>query len=154
MSITIKNLEAALAGESQAHIKYRYFAKLARAEGFEEVARHFEHTADQELLHAWGHLELLIGKPNTKECLEKAIEGETYEFTTMYPTFESEANAENNQVALNEFRTQIVESATHAEEFKQLLAKAEKRFSALKRVEQRHAQAYQEKLDSVTFPVV
>ena len=72
----------------------------------------------------------------------------------MYPTFESEANAENNQVALNEFRTQIVESATHAEEFKQLLAKAEKRFSALKRVEQRHAQAYQEKLDSVTFPVV
>ena len=39
MSITIKNLESALAGESQAHIKYRYFAKLARAEGFEEVAK-------------------------------------------------------------------------------------------------------------------
>ena len=154
VSNTLKNLESALAGESQAHIKYRYFAKIAREEGNEEIAKHFEHTADQELLHAWGHLELLIGKPNTKECLEKAIEGETYEFTTMYPTFESEANAENNQVALNEFRTQIVESATHAEEFKQLLAKAEKRFSALKRVEQRHAQAYQEKLDSVTFPVV
>jgi len=86
MSITIKNLESALAGESQAHIKYRYFAKIARAEGFEDVARHFEHTADQELLHAWGHLELLIGKPTTKECLQKAIDGETYEFTHMYPT--------------------------------------------------------------------
>ena len=52
MSITIKNLESALAGESQAHIKYRYFEKIARAEGFEEVAKHFEHTADQELQHA------------------------------------------------------------------------------------------------------
>jgi len=42
MSITIKNLESALAGESQAHIKYRYFAKIAREEGFEDVAKHFE----------------------------------------------------------------------------------------------------------------
>jgi rubrerythrin len=41
MSLTIKNLESALAGESQAHIKYRYFARLARAEGYEEVAKHF-----------------------------------------------------------------------------------------------------------------
>ena len=68
MSITLQNLESALAGESMAHIKYRYFAKIAREEGFEDVAKHFEHTADQEILHAWGHLELLIGKPNTKEC--------------------------------------------------------------------------------------
>ena len=86
MSITIKNLEAAFAGESQAHTKYRYFAKMARAQGFEDVAKHFEHTADQELLHAWGHLELLIGKPSVKHCLEMAIAGETHEFTTMYPT--------------------------------------------------------------------
>ena len=58
MSITIKNLEAAFAGESQAYTKYRYFAKMARAQGFEDVAKHFEHTAEQELLHAHGHLEL------------------------------------------------------------------------------------------------
>jgi len=45
MSVTLKNLESALAGESMAHIKYRYFAKIAREEGFEEVAQHFEHTA-------------------------------------------------------------------------------------------------------------
>ena len=87
MSVTVKNLESALAGESMAHIKYRYFAKIAREEGFEEVAKHFEHTADQEIKHAWGHLELLLGKINTKQALEKAIEGETYEFTTMYPNF-------------------------------------------------------------------
>ena len=91
MASTLENLQSALAGESMAHIKYRYFAKLAREEGFEEIAKHFEHTADQEILHAWGHLELLIGKPNTKQCLEMAIEGETHEFTTMYPKFELEA---------------------------------------------------------------
>jgi rubrerythrin len=148
MSVTLKNLESALAGESMAHIKYRYFAKLARAEGYEEVAKHFEHTADQELLHAWGHLELLIGKPNTKECLEKAIEGETYEFTTMYPTFEAQA-AQEGHTAVTEFQEQIDESRAHAEEFRAVLAKAEKRFSALKRVEERHANAYKQTLGSL-----
>jgi hypothetical protein len=139
MSITIKNLESALAGESQAHIKYRYFAKIARAEGFEEVAKHFEHTADQELLHAWGHLELLIGKPTTKECLEKAIEGETYEFTTMYPEFLAEAKSEQETA---EYTDQIAESKEHADQFAAVLAKAEKRFAALAKVEKRHAEAY------------
>jgi rubrerythrin len=72
----------------------------------------------------------------------------------MYPGFETEAKAENNQIALNEFRNQISESAEHADQFKALLVKAEKRFSALKRVEERHAAAYQDKLNSVTFPVI
>jgi rubrerythrin len=149
MSITIKNLESALAGESQAHIKYRYFARIARAEGFEEVAKHFEHTADQELLHAWGHLELLIGKPTTKECLEKAIEGETYEFTTMYPDFEKEAIFEGNNEAAHEAKLQATESKEHAEQFIAVLKKAEKRFSALQKVEQRHAQAYSKVLEAL-----
>jgi rubrerythrin len=154
MSITLENLASALAGESQAHIKYRYFARIAREEGYEEVAQHFEHTADQELLHAWGHLELLIGRPNTRKCLELAIEGETYEFTTMYPDFEEQARAENNRTAQYEFRNQIVESTEHAEQFKAVLAKAEKRFAALKKIEERHANAYRNKLDSITFLVV
>jgi rubrerythrin len=147
MSITIQNLEAALAGESQAHIKYRYFAKLARAEGYEEVAQHFEHTADQELLHAWGHLELLIGKPTTKECLQLAIDGETEEYTNMYPTMEAEAIAEGNTAAAQEAAEQTAESKEHAEQFKAVLAKAEKRFAALAKVEKRHAEAYQQKLE-------
>jgi rubrerythrin len=146
MSLTLKNLEDALAGESMAHIKYRYFAKLARAEGFEEVAKHFEHTADQEILHAWGHLELLIGKPTTKECLQKAIDGETYEFTTMYPSFRETAVAEGNELAAEEASNQIAESKEHAEQFKAVLLKAEKRFAALAKVEQRHAEAYQKVL--------
>jgi hypothetical protein len=146
MSITIKNLEAALAGESQAHIKYRYFARMARAEGHEEVAKHFEHTADQELLHAWGHLELLVGKPDTRKCLEMAIEGETYEFTTMYPEFL--AGAKNEQ-EITEYKEQIAESKEHAEEFAAVLAKAEKRFAALAKVEKRHAEAYQQVKDTL-----
>lgn len=146
MSVTLKNLEAALAGESMAHVKYRYFAKLARAEGLEDVAAHFEHTADQELLHAWGHLELLVGKPDTRKCLEMAIEGETHEFTYMYPGFAAAARAEGTIEAAKLAEEQIVESKQHAEEFQKVLALAEKRFNALKRVEQRHAESYQQKL--------
>ena len=149
MSITIKNLEAAFAGESQAFTKYMYFAKLARAEGFEDVAKHFEHTASQELLHAHGHLELLIGKPSVKHSLEMAIEGETHEFTIMYPTMKAEAVAEGNQEAEREAAHQIAESEEHAGEFRAVLAKAEKRFAALARVEQRHAEAYQQVWESL-----
>jgi len=149
MSITIKNLESALAGESQAHVKYRYFAKIARAEGFEEVAKHFEHTADQEILHAWSHLELLVGRPDTRRCLEMAIEGETYEFTTMYPDFEREAVFEGNNKVAEEAKLQADESREHAEQFIAVLKKAEKRFAALKKIEERHANAYKEKLENL-----
>jgi len=149
MSVTIKNLESALAGESQAHIKYRYFAKIARAEGFEDVAKHFEHTADQELLHAWGHLELIVGKPTTKECLELAIEGETYEFTQMYPQFQAIAEREGEINAAKEAEHQIAESKLHAEQFAAVLAKAEKRFAALAKIEKRHAEAYQQVLETL-----
>jgi rubrerythrin len=146
MSLTIKNLESALAGESQAHIKYRYFAKIAREEGFEDVAKHFEHTADQEILHAWGHLELLVGKPSTKECLQMAIEGETYEFTTMYPEFLTTAQ---NEQEIAEYNEQIAESKEHAEQFQKVLRKAEKRFKALRSVEERHANAYKKVLENL-----
>ena len=149
MSLTIKNLESALAGESQAHVKYRYFAKLARAEGYEEVAAHFEHTADQELLHAWSHLELLIGKPSTRECLIKAIEGETYEFETMYPEFRRAAEHEGNTKAYLEANNQIKESQEHAEQFRAVLDRAEKKFAALAKIEKRHAAAYQQVLETL-----
>ena len=145
----MQNLADAFAGESQAHTKYRYFAKIAREEGHEEIAKHFEHTADQELLHAWGHLELSIGKPTTKECLEMAIKGETYEFEIMYPDFKETAEFEGDLVFANEANMQIQESKEHAEQFKGLLTKAQKRFAALAKVEQRHAAAYQQKLEAM-----
>jgi rubrerythrin len=149
MSVTLKNLESALAGESMAHIKYRYFAKLARQSGFEDIAKHFEHTADQEILHAWGHLELLIGKPDVRKSLQLAIEGETYEFTEMYPQFHAIAIREGELEAAKEAKDQIEESKAHADEFRKVLALAEKRFAALAKVEQRHANAYTQVLNSL-----
>lgn len=149
MSITLKNLETALAGESQAHIKYRYFARIAREEGHEEVAKHFEHTADQELLHAWSHLELLIGRPDTRKCLEMAIEGETYEYTQMYPRMHADAVLDGATHAATEAEQQIAESREHAEQFASVLARAEKRFAALAKIEKRHADAYKQKLEAL-----
>lgn len=150
MSATLKNLELALAGESTAHIKYRYFAKLARAEGFTEIAEHFEKTAEQEIQHAWSHLELLVGKPSTTQCLEKAIEGETYEYTQMYPQFESIALREGELNAAKSAAEQIAESKQHAQEFADLLKKAKQRFAALAKVEQRHADAYKDLLTNLS----
>ena len=149
MSVTLQNLESALAGESMAYTKYMYFARIAREDGFEDVAKHFEHTASQELKHAWGHLELLIGRPSTKVCLKKAIEGETYEYTEMYPLFEAKAIREGNFEAAQEAKHQTEESREHAQQFQAVLAKAQKRFAALKRVEQRHAEAYQQVWETV-----
>jgi rubrerythrin len=143
-SVTIQNLEAAFAGESMAHIKYRYFAKLARESGDEASARVFEETADQEVQHAFGHLDLLYPKSKLTpaRALEIAIEGETYEYTEMYPKFRHLAVEEGNSAAVKEFDEQIAESKEHAENFRRTLEKAAKRFAALAKVEERHANQY------------
>lgn len=147
-SITIQNLESAFAGESMAHIKYRYFAKLAREAGANDVAKIFEETADQEVMHAFGHLDLLYPKAQLTpaKSLEIAIEGETYEYTEMYPKFRHLAVEEGNQAAVAEFDEQIAESREHAEAFRQTLEKAAKRFAALAKVEERHANNYRQVL--------
>ncbi|MEK7436871.1 MAG: rubrerythrin family protein [Pseudomonadota bacterium] len=143
-SVTIKNLEAAFAGESMAHIKYRYFAKLARAAGDAATARIFEETADQEVQHAFGHLDLLYPKARLSpaQALEIAIEGETYEYTEMYPQFRHLAVEEGNGAAAKEFDQQIAESKEHAQNFRRTLEIAAKRFAALAKVEERHANQY------------
>jgi rubrerythrin len=135
-----------------AHIKYLHFAKIARAHGDEEVAAHFERTAAQEVAHALGHAELLFPKHSldTRGALELAIEGETHEYTEMYPAFRNTALQEKQAAAAQEFDEQIAESAEHAEAFRQLLTTAEKRFAALTKVEERHAQAYRQVLDGLT----
>jgi rubrerythrin len=147
-SVTIENLESAFAGESMAHIKYRYFAKLAREAGAEDVAKIFEDTAEQEVMHAFGHLDLLYPKAQLTpaKSLEIAIEGETYEYTEMYPKFRHLAVEEGNQSAVAEFDEQIAESKEHAANFKRTLEVAAKRFAALAKVEERHANHYRDAL--------
>jgi rubrerythrin len=146
---TFQNLESAFAGESMAHIKYRYFAKLARAAGDEETAKIFEATADQEVMHAFGHLDLLYPAQTITpaRALEIAIEGETYEYTEMYPSFRKTAVEEGNAAAVTEIDEQIAESKEHAEQFKAVLEKAAKRFAALANVEERHANHYKQALE-------
>ena len=148
---TVKNLEAAFAGESMANRKYLYFAKQCRKLGAIEIAEVFEKTAEQETAHAHGHLELLF-PPNTltvENMLQMAIDGETHEYTTMYPEFLHTALQEKNSAAVKEFDEQILESQEHAEGFEQLLTKASKRFSALAKVEEKHANRYQNALNNI-----
>jgi rubrerythrin len=149
MSVTLKNLEGALAGESMAHIKYLYFAEIADSEGYSDVADHFRWTAAQELQHAWGHLDLLLGDVTTQECLEKAIEGETYEYTEMYPQFQQIAKAEGDLNAVKEFEAQTQESYEHARQFTEVLKLAQKRFGALAKVEKKHAGQFTEVLQGI-----
>ncbi|TRZ64574.1 MAG: rubrerythrin [Rhodocyclaceae bacterium] len=151
-SVTIKNLESAFAGESMAHIKYRYFARICRAAGDEATAKTFEETADQEVQHAWGHLDLLYpaATMTPAKCLQMAIEGETYEYTEMYPSFRHAAEAEGHSAAVKEIDEQIAESKEHAARFAETLAKAAKRFAALARVEERHANHYRAQLDKIS----
>ena len=152
---TLTNLEAAFAGESMAHIKYRYFAKLAREAGDEATAAVFEATAAQEVMHAFGHLDLLYPKADmtVAKSLQMAIDGETYEYTEMYPTFRKTAEIEGNAAAMAEMDEQIAESREHAAQFQQALveklAKAQKRFAALAKVEERHANHYQAHLNGL-----
>ena len=148
---TLANLESAFAGESMAHIKYRYFAKIAREMGDELTARTFEETADQEVMHAFGHLDLLYPKATMTpaKALQIAIDGETYEYTEMYPGFRKTAEQEGHAAAVAEMDEQIEESKVHAAQFRATLEKAQKRFAALAKVEERHAKHYQSVLDTV-----
>ena len=148
---TLANLESAFAGESRAHIKYRYFAKIAREMGDELTARTFEETANQEVMHAFGHLDLLYPKATMTpaKALQMAIDGETYEYTEMYPGFRKTAEQEGNAAAVAEIDEQIEESKVHAAQFRATLEKAQKRFAALAKVEERHAKHYQSVLDTV-----
>jgi len=150
-SVTVKNIESAFAGESMANIKYLYFAKMCRAMGDEASARVFEETAAQEVQHAFGHLDLLYPKAEMTpaRCLEMAIAGETYEYTEMYPSFRHTAVEESNHAAVAEIDEQIAESREHAARFKAMLDLAAKRFAALARVEERHANHYREALAKV-----
>jgi rubrerythrin len=113
MSTTIDNLKEAFAGESQANQKYRAFAKKAEQDGFPNVARLFRTTAEAERIHAEGHIKALDGVGATADNLQAAINGETYEFTTMYPPMFEQANADNHK-AKRMFGYALDAEAVHA----------------------------------------
>ncbi|MEK7712719.1 MAG: rubrerythrin family protein [Nitrospirota bacterium] len=121
MSNTEKNLKEAFAGESQANRKYLAFAKKAEDEGFKQIARLFRAAAEAETVHAHNHLRELGGIKSTKENLEEAINGESYEFQKMYPQMIKDAEAEGIKGALRSFNFANEVEKMHAELYKKAL---------------------------------
>ncbi len=92
---TEANLKSAFAGESQAHMKYTYYASQAKKDGYVQIAKYFEETAANEREHAKIWFKLLHdGVPATDVNLEDAASGENYEWTDMYKKFAEEAREE------------------------------------------------------------
>ena len=103
MSQSEQNLKDAFAGESQANRKYLAFAKQADKEGYSQVAKLFRAAAEAETVHAHTHLRTFGGINSTADNLQEAINGETYESTSMYPEMIKTAEAENEKKALRSF---------------------------------------------------
>jgi rubrerythrin len=113
MASTIDNLKEAFAGESQANQKYLSFARKAEQDGFHSIAKLFRLTAEAEKIHAEGHFKSLDGVGSTAQNLQAAIDGETYEFTTMYPPMVQQADADNHK-AKRMFAYAVEAEAVHA----------------------------------------
>src|SRR5690554_6057558 len=98
---TEANLKTAFAGESMARNKYSYWAGQAKKDGYQQIAGVFEETADHERAHAKTLFKLLEGGiGDTPSNLKAAIEGENYEWTTMYKEFAATAREEGfDQIA-------------------------------------------------------
>lgn len=127
---THANLKDAFAGESQANRRYLYFAKVADVEGYPEVASNFRETAEGETGHAHGHLDYLkqVGDPatglplgDTTLNLKAAIEGETHEYTDMYPGMAKTARDEGFKEISDWFETLAKAEKSHAGRFTQML---------------------------------
>lgn len=120
MASTQDNLKEAFAGESQAHQKYRAFAKKAEGDGFPNVGRLFRTTAEAERIHAEGHLRAQDGVGSTAENLQAAVGGETFEYTQMYPPMLAQAQADNHR-AKTMFGFAVKAEEVHAQLYKRAL---------------------------------
>jgi rubrerythrin len=121
MSKTRENLEQALAGESQAFIRYMAFAEKADEEGYPGVAKLFRAAAKSETFHAQSHLRALGGVEGTLDNLQSAIDGETHEFKKMYPAMIQDAVAENEMEGRHSFEYAMSAEMIHAKLFKKAL---------------------------------
>jgi rubrerythrin len=118
---SIDNLMEAFAGESQANRKYLAYAEQADKEGYKNVARLFRAAAAAETVHAHNHLRAAGKIGNTEQNLRDAIQGEIYEYESMYPGFIDKATEENNKKALVSFKFANQVEIVHAELYKKAL---------------------------------
>lgn len=121
-SKTWKNLEAALAGESQAAVRYGFFASKAKKDGYEQIGAIFDETAGNEREHAKMWYKLLHGGAvaSTSENLKAAAEGEKYEWTTMYEQFAAEAREEGYDDIAVKFEQVAAIEKEHEERYMKL----------------------------------
>lgn len=121
---TEKNLMEAFCGESKARNKYTYYAAKAKKEGFVQISKIFEETANNEKEHAKMWFKLLHGGEiaDTMTNLQDAAEGEYYEWTEMYANFAKEAEEEGFKDIAFLFRSVAEIEKHHDERYRKLLA--------------------------------
>ena len=133
-SKTHESLKEAFGGESMANRRYLYFAKQADIEGYPDIAGLFRDTAEGETGHAHGHMDYLkvVGDPATGEPfgdseanLKSAIEGETHEYTNMYPGMAATAREEGFDEIADWFETLAKAEKSHAGRFEDGLKSVE-----------------------------
>ncbi|HNX18406.1 MAG TPA: rubrerythrin family protein [Methanoregula sp.] len=119
---TQKNAMDAFAGESQANRKYLAFSEQAAADGFKNIATLYKAASEAEAIHAKKLLKVLGAVNQTEKNLEASIEGETHEYTSMYPAFIKEAETEKKSEALIAFTHAMKAEEVHAGLYKKALA--------------------------------
>lgn len=125
MATTKDNLKEAFAGESQANQKYKAFAKKAEKDGFVNIAKLFRTTAEAERIHAEGHMKALDLIQSTAENLQAAVDGETFEYTKMYPPMVELAEADGHK-AKTMFKFAVDAERVHAEIYQKALEAVKK----------------------------
>jgi rubrerythrin len=123
MATSEDNLKEAFAGESQANRKYLAFAERAERDGFPNIAKLFRTTAEAETIHAMGHFKAMGGVGSTAENLQAAIDGETHEYTDMYPPMLAQAESDGHK-AERMFKFAMAVEETHAKLYKAALEAA------------------------------
>ena len=126
-SKTEANLLTAFAGESQANTKYRYYASKAKKDGYVQIGKLFEETADNEKEHAKIWFKLLHGgeMPGTMDNLKDAAAGENYEWTDMYAGFAKTAKEEGFDHIAYLFEQVAKIEKEHEERYRKLLKNIE-----------------------------
>ena len=119
---TTENAQEALSGESQANRKYLAFSEKAAEEGFKNVAVLYKAASEAEAIHAKKLLKVLGTIGPTAKNLEMSVEGETHEYTVMYPEFVKAAESEKRSDAVLAFTHAMKAEEVHAGLYKKALA--------------------------------
>ena len=119
---TEQNLHTALSGESQAYLRYKWFEKKAKKDGFIAISQLFEETAANEMEHAELWFRYLGGYSSTERNLEAAAGGEHFEWETMYAQFAEEARAEGFTVIADLFDRVASIEKQHEQNYRNALA--------------------------------